>query len=341
MKHQLFTRAILFLILCSAAIFVISSTSCSKQKTKIVYLYPSKYFTRFIKEGNFMIEKLKASGYQAEMYDANNDNALQIEQGMKALDEGTSMLIISCVNGNTIAPLVREATSRGVPVIAFNRLINNVEYDLYFTGNNVDNGRLFAESVLKAKPSGKYVVLAGDRFDKNGVEQRVAIDSILKPHIENGDVQLVYETYIENWDKRNAEYEISQVIQTVPDIDVVIAGSDPIADGVINVLKKAGLAGKVLVTGQDADLSAAQSINNGNQFMTIYHPHKVLGYKVAELAIEILKGKKGKDFADSYTYNGLSKIPTIQVKSVLVTKENIEKELVATKEFTWSEINGQ
>lgn len=287
-----------------------------------------------------MMEKFKAAGYQAEMLEANNDDALQIEQGMKALDNGAAMLIISCVNGNTIAPLVREATGRGVPVIAFNRLINNVDYDLYFTGNNADNGRLFAESVLKAKPFGKYVILAGDRFDKNGVEQRMAIDSILKPHIANGDVKLVYETYIENWEKRIAEYEIEQVIQTVPDIDVVIAGSDPIADGVINVLKKYGLAGKVLVTGQDADLSAAQSINNGNQYMTIYHPHKVLGYKVAELAIELLKGKEGKDFADSYTYNGLTKIPTIQVKSVLVTKETIEKELIATKEYTWNEING-
>jgi len=340
MKLKSFNRAMLLLMLCSTAIFLTSATSCSKQKTKIVFLYPAKYFSRFIKEGNFMMEKFKSSGYQAEMLDANNDDALQIEQGMKALDDGAAMLIISCVNGNTIAPLVREATSRGVPVIAFNRLINNVDYDLYFTGNNMDNGRLFAESVLKVKPKGKYVVLAGDRFDKNGVEQRVAIDSILKPHNETGDVQLVYETYVENWDKRIAEYEIEQVIQTVPDIDVVIAGSDPIADGVINVLKKYGLAGKVLVTGQDADLSAVQSINNGKQYMTIYHPHKVLGYKVAELAIELLKGEEGKDFADSYTYNGLTKIPTIQVKSVLVTKENIEKELIATKEYTWNEING-
>lgn len=96
------------------------------------------------------------------------------------MDEEIDLLIITALNGNTIAPLVREAKDKGIPVMAYNRLINNVDYDFYFTGNNEDIARIFCETALSLKPHGNYVILAGDRFDRNGVELKEAIDSLLK-----------------------------------------------------------------------------------------------------------------------------------------------------------------
>lgn len=308
-------------------------------KYKATYLLPSKHFLRFEIEGKYMAEQLEKMGVKAEVFDADDNDATQLEQGMKALDDGTDILIVSAVNGNTIAPLLREAQSRGVPVIAYNRLISNVDYDLFFTGHNSDNGRIFCEKALLDHPKGNYVILAGDRFDRNGVEQKNAIDSILKPHVDNGDIKIVYESNIENWFKENAAFELEQVLHSYGhDIDVVIAGSDPMAQGVIGVLSKYGLNGKVFVTGQDAELPAVRSIYKGDQHVTIYHPHKTLGIKAAELAFEILKGKKAKELANSTTYNGFAKIPTYQMKSVAITKENIEKELISTGEYSWAQI---
>jgi D-xylose transport system substrate-binding protein len=335
--HRLFKQIAMGLFIASALLPFGACTNNSSQH--VTFLYPSSRLLRFEKEGRYLTEHLKSLGVKADMVSADDNDALQIEQGLKALDEGTDMLIISAVNGNTIAPLVREAQKRGIPVMAYNRLIGNVDYDLFFTGHNKDNGRLFCEKALQDHPTGNYVILAGDRFDRNGVEQKLAIDSILKPHIDRGDINVVFETYTEAWSKANAKYELETVLNNFNgSIDVVIAGADPMSEGVIEVLRKYGLNGKVFVTGQDAELNTIKNIYAGDQQMTIYHPHKTLGKTAAELALKILKGEKSNKLANAKTYNGFAQIPTYQVKSVIITKENIEKELIESGEYTWSQI---
>ena len=322
-------------------IFCSLFTGCREdRKYKVAYLYPSKDFPRFVKEGGFMSERLKQLGADVKIVDGEGDEAIQLSKGLKLLDDEIDLLIITALNGNTIAPLVREAKDRGIPVMAYNRLINNVDYDLYFTGNNEDIGRIFCETALSLKPHGNYVILAGDRFDRNGVELKEAIDSLLKPHVANGNVNIVYESYIENWDRDNAMNEMAQVIESHgTDIDVVISCYDPMAEGVISVLKKYEIDGNVVVTGQDADLNAIKRIMQGSQTLTVYHPCKVLGYKAAELAFAILNGQSAKTIANARTFNGLEMIPTMQVKSVAIKKDNIEKELVEVGEYTWDQIN--
>ena len=322
-------------------IIILSTFSCSQDNTKgtIGYLYPSKNRVRFLKEGNYMIEKLEELGYKTTMVDAEDNDALQIERGLEMIKQGLDLMVIAPVNGNTIAPVVREANNKGIPVIAYNRLINNVDYDMFFTGDNKDNGRIFCEAALKHSPTGNYVILAGDRFDRNGVELKQAIDTILAPKINDGSIRILYESYIESWNKQNAKFELEQVIQSYgTDIDAVIACSDPMAQGTIEVLEKYDLAGKVFVCGQDALLQSVKYIYEGLQNITIYHPHKVLGNTVAELADKILTGKKPEELANAKTFNGRSDIPTLQVKSVAVTKDNIEEELIATGEYTRGEI---
>ncbi len=335
MRNILKLSYLLFII-----IFTVLSGCSGKKKYKVAYLYPSKSFPRFVKEGNFMSERLKQLGTDVKIVDGEGDEAIQLSKGMKLLDDDIDLLIITALNGNTIAPLVREAKDRGIPVMAYNRLINNVDYDLFFTGNNQDIGRIFCENALALKPHGNYVILAGDRFDRNGVELKQAIDSLLKPHVEKGSINIVYESYIENWDRDFATNEMSQVIQSHgTDIDVVISCYDPMAEGVITVLNKHGIDGQVVVTGQDADLDAIKRIIKGTQTLTVYHPSKVLGYKAAELAYAILNGQNSKTIANSKTFNGLKMIPTMQVKSVAIRKDNIEKELVDVGEYTWEQIN--
>ncbi len=322
-----------------ALISLMLLSACSNDaKYKVAFLNPAKNRPRFVKEGFFMAERLKQLGAKAILIDSDDNDALQLKQGMKALDDGIDLLIITSVNGNTIAPLVREAKKRNVPVIAFDRLINNSDYDLFVQGNNFDNAQQFVNTALQHKPKGNYVVLAGDRFDRNGIALKNGIDSLLKPHITKGDINVVYESYIENWSKENAKYELEQVIQSFgKNIDVIISCNDPMAAGSVEVLQKHNI-NNVVVTGQDAELEAVQHVYQGLQTMTIYHPHKELGYKTAELAIDILKGKSIKSMINSETYNGLLNIPTVQIKSIAITKDNIGKELVEAGEYTWDEI---
>ncbi len=326
-------------ILQIAGLLSILLLSCTQvEKKRIVYLHPSVNRMRFVQEGNFITERLNQLGAKATMVDANDDEALQISKGMKLVDEGVDMLIIVPVNGNTIAPLVRYAKEKGVAVMAYNRLINNTDYDFFVTGDNINNAEIFCTAALAQKPTGNYVVLAGDRFDRNGYELKLAIDSILKPHVESGNINIVYESYIESWGRDVSAFEMDQVLQSWgTDIDVVIASSDQMSLGVIEVLKKYGIEGSVVVTGQNAEKENVANVIKGIQTITIYHPHKTLGYKTAEVAIALLNGDKPNKLSNATSFNGTAYIPTLRMKSVAITKDNYVKELIETGEYKMSD----
>lgn len=317
--------------------------SCSnKENFTVGYLNPSADRYRFVTEGNYMKERLQELGINTIIADAKDDEAVQLEQGYEMLDKGVDLLVIAAVNGNTIAPLVREANNRGVKVVAYNRLINNADYDIFVTGNNEDNANLFCQAALSRKPNGNYVIFAGDRFDQNGFELKEHIDRILKPHVEAGRINILYETYIEGWNRQRAAFEMDQVVQSYgTNIDAVIACNDPMGIGALEVLKKYNAHNGVVITGQDATISFVQGIYDGELTMTIYHPHKTLGYQTAELVSEILKGKNAKEVANAETFNGLVSIPTFKIKSVAVTHENLDEILIKSGQYTLEEVQGE
>ncbi len=316
--------------------------SCSnKENFTVGYLNPSADRYRFVTEGNYMKERLQELGINTIIADAKDDEAIQLEQGYEMLDKGVDLLVIAAVNGNTIAPLVREAKIRGVKVVAYNRLINNADYDIFVTGNNEDLAHLLCQAALTRKPNGNYVIFAGDRFDRNGFELKEHIDRILKPHVDAGRINILYETYIEGWNRQRAAFEMDQVVQSYgTNIDAVIACNDPMGIGALEVLKKYNAHNGVVITGQDATISFVQGIYDGELTMTIYHPHKTLGYQTAELVSEILKGKNAKEVANAETFNGLASIPTFKIKSVAVTRENLDEILIKSGQYTLKEVQG-
>jgi D-xylose transport system substrate-binding protein len=322
-------------------IVVLLAMGCSRTKGfKVGFLHPSNKRMRFVKETNFFSDRIKQLGGQAIVVDADDNETLQLERGYKLLEEDeVDLLVIAAVNGNTIAPLVRKAKSMGVPVIAYNMLISNVGYDIFFSGDNAYLAELFCQSALSAKPTGNYVVLGGDRFDRNGYELKMGIDSILKPHVDKGEIRIVYNTFIESWSRDNAAFEFDQVLQSHGDgIDAVLSSNDMMADGVIKVWEKNHIQKPLFISGQDADIVGIRNVYKGKQSMTVYHPAKKYGYSAAQLAMDILHGKKVKELANGYVFNGYGQIPNIKIKSIKITSDNIDRELVTAGECTWEDI---
>ena len=71
----------------------------------------------------------------------------------------------------------------------------------------------------------------------------------------------------------------------------MLAANDDIANAVIGVLKSNGLAGHVVVTGQDAGVEGLQNILNGQQSMTVFKNVKSEANAAAALAIALIEGK--------------------------------------------------
>jgi D-xylose transport system substrate-binding protein len=110
-------------------------------------------------------------------------------------------------------------------------------------------------------------------------------------------------------------------------IDAVVVSNDGTAGGAIQALLEEGLAGKVLVTGQDADLAACQRILRGTQAMTVYKPLKNLAGLAARVAVGVARGTKPA--TTSLLDNGVKQVPSILEQVVTVDKDNLMSTVVA------------
>jgi D-xylose transport system substrate-binding protein len=322
-------------------ILFLGLSGCSKKhQNKIGFLYSSDITIRFNKESAFFKERAEELGANVIVDQASDNDALQYDKALEMMEQGIDLLALIAVNVNTAENIVKEANARDIPVLAYNRLISNCKLDVYISGNNKQLGNDMAGYVVDKQPQGNYVILNGDRFDRNAVELMNAIDETLEPHIEAGRIKVLYKTYIENWNSEHAAFELEQIMASNPaPIDAIISCFDGMSIGCIEVLEKYDRAGKVIVTGQDAQVESCRKIIEGTQHITMYHPLKEIAYTAAEVAMDILDGKRlDKKYDIAYANNDLMDVPTVQINSIPVTKENIDEVLIESGFYKRSEI---
>ncbi|EQC0101551.1 substrate-binding domain-containing protein, partial [Klebsiella michiganensis] len=98
------------------------------------------------------------------------------------------------------------------------------------------------------------------------------------------------------------------------------------AGGAIQALSAQGLAGKVAISGQDADLAGVKRIIAGTQTMTVYKPIADLATTAAEIAVELGNDKQPK--ADATLNNGLKDVPSRLLTPIEVNKDNIDQTVI-------------
>ena len=317
---------------------ILSSCGGKKEKT-FGLLLPSQNVARYIAESNFMKERAEQLGVKVIIEFAENNDANQIRQAKELIDKVDGLCIIP-VNGNTAAEIVRDYKSKGLPVIAYNRLIQNSRPDYYVSGDNVKLAELMVNTALKHKPNGNYFLLGGDKFDLNGLQLQQNIDSLLKPHETSGAIHVIFRSFTEDWSSELAAYNLKKAIHLSGiKPDAIIAAYDGMAEAAINVMKEIyGEVGDVVITGQDAELRAIKHIMAGEQTMTAYHSAKDNAYACAEAIVALMNGKKASTKNITYTFNGEIDVPTIKIPSLLVTKENVEEVIIKNKVYTREEI---
>jgi len=104
-------------------------------------------------------------------------------------------------------------------------------------------------------------------------------------------------------------------------------------------LQEKGLAGKVPVSGQDADLAACQRIIAGTQTSTVYKPIKSLAYKTAEMAVAMARNEKPE--TNNRVNNGKIDVPAYLLDPVIVNKDNIMATVVKDGFQSFNQIYNQ
>jgi len=324
----------LFLTALVISVFILNACQSTDSLT-IGFLYTSPETERYVKESSYFKAYGESIGVSVIVDHGEGDEAKQYEKALEMFDMGIDALTMISVNGNTAAAIVREGHRRGIKVVAYNRLITNCELDLYIGGDNVELGKIMVDELLKAKPQGKAIILGGDKYDRNAVEMHASIKKELQPAIERGDIEILYETFIEDWSDANAAFELDQYLSFTGQVpDIIFAGYDGIADACVQVLQKHGITTPVYICGQDAEMRAVKNLINGKQQMTAFHPLKKIAEQSADLVVKMIRDDKAlSEMELSYTNNGQMEIPTLKVPSIAVTKQNLDKVLIEDSGF--------
>lgn len=270
---------------------------------------------------------------------ANNDDTVQIGDVEKLITKAVDVLVIVPHDGKAMAKGVAMAHQAGIPVIAYDRIIRDSDLDLYVSFDNVKVGELQAKFLVDRLPTpghGKIVRIYGSKTDNNAFQFKQGQDNVLAPYLARGDIVVVHEDWADDWKPENAKKIMNAAITKSSDFDAVLASNDGTAGGAIQALTEEGLAGKKLVTGQDAELVACQRIVSGTQSMTIYKPVKRLAQTAAELAVKIAQRKVV--VATKAADNGKLAVPAVLNDVISVTRDNMMETVVKDGFHSFEEV---
>ena len=282
---------------------------------------------RWQRDKELVEKRAKEKGVQLIVDVANGDDARQISQAENMLTQGVDVLIVAPHNAVAAAAIVEAAHRQGVPVISYDRLIRNSDVDLYVSHQVVKMGEMQADYLLKRAPKGNYIIVQGSATDNNAKLLHEGQMNVLKPAVDRGDIKIVANQPAREWLAEEALKIVENALtNNNNNVVAVVASNDGTARGAISALTNQGLAGKVLVSGQDADLASMKEILTGRQTMTVYKAIAPLANSAVDAAIQLARGEQVQ--TNAAINNGRKDVPSFLHDPVAVDKDNMMQTVV-------------
>ncbi|MEU7002903.1 sugar ABC transporter substrate-binding protein [Nonomuraea sp. NPDC046570] len=305
------------------------------ESAKVAFLMPDLASTRYELADRPRFEaKMKelCSGCTVIYQNADSDAAKQQQQANSALTQGVKAIVLDPVDSAAAATIVKTAQAQNVAVIAYDRPIPDAKADYYVSFDNEKIGALIAQSLVdhlkKEKAEGGLLQVNGSPTDAAAGLIKKGIHSAVDP----SGFELLAEYDTPDWQPEKAQQWVSgQITQFKGKIAGVVAANDGTGGGTIAAFKAAGE--KVPpVTGNDAEVAAAQRIIAGDQYNTISKPIKIVAEASAVVAWEFMQGKKPAGKTTLYDTPSELFTPTV------VTKENLAEVLFTSGEMKAADV---
>ncbi len=305
----------------------VSLAAVAEAKDKIIGVSWSNFQEERWKTDEAAIKAaLEAAGDKYISADAQSNPGKQLTDVESLISQGANALIILAQDSSAIAPAVEKAVAEGIPVVGYDRLIENKDA-FYLTFDNKEVGRLQAKGVFAVKPEGNYVFIKGSGSDPNADFLFAGQMEVLKEAIDAGKIKNVGEAYTDGWLPANAQKNMEQFLTANDNkIDAVVASNDGTAGGAIAALSAQGLAGAVPVSGQDGDHAALNRIALGTQTVSVWKDSRELGKAAAEIASQLADGTAMDAIPNVVKFNGGPagvEMNSVFLTPLAITKENL------------------
>ena len=310
-----------------------TNKTAKREELVIGLSLPTQREERWVRDKNIMEEYAKNKGVTIKVENADFDAAKQALQVENLISQGIDVLILVPIDPLAAAAMVEKAHKAGIKVISYDGLVENSDLDLYMSFNKIKVGELQGKSLIEQVPKGNYIILSGgnDTMFKKGAMKYI------QPLADKKDINIVTDEAVKNWDPKIAFKIVEDaLIANKNKIDAILAPNDAIAGAAIEALQAQGLAGKVAVTGQDAELAAARRIIQRTQLMTVFKDTRELGKAAIDAAIKLANGEE-VEVTDN-VYNGKIDVPSILITPIAIDKNNINSVLIASGYLNQNEV---
>jgi D-xylose transport system substrate-binding protein len=320
--HSLIKKTVITMVSASCLALCSTAAQADAKHPKIGFSIDDLRLERWARDRDFFTAAAEKLGAKVYVQSADASEQRQISQIENLISRGVDVLVIVPCNATVLTNAVKDAKKAGIKVLSYDRLILNADIDGYISFDNEKVGEMQAASVVKIKPKGNYYLLGGSPTDNNAKMLRKGQMKVLKPLIDKGSIKVVGQQWVKEWSPSEALSIVENALTANGNrIDAIVASNDGTAGGAIQALAAQKLAGKVPVSGQDADLAAVKRVVAGTQAMTVYKPLKLIASQAANLAVNMVRnGKTG--FNSTYD-NGFKKTSTLLLKPTVLTKSNI------------------
>ena len=298
-----------------------------EDKIQIGLAVDSFVIERWIRDRDVFVATARELGADVNVQDAGADAEEQISQIEYFISKQVDVIVVIARDCGVLSDVIQEAHSAGLPVISYDRMVNNADTDLYISFDNRKVGEIMAQALVEALPQGGDIfMIQGPLSDNNVYMLKDGFDDTIKATKLN----VVYEANCDGWTAELAVGYVEEALEKYPHVKGIMCGNDDIASQVVQVLAENQLAGDVVVVGQDGDLAACQRIVEGTQYMTAFKSIEDLAREAAKYAVEIGSGKEVSELegVTEEVNDGTYDIPARVLDPTAVTRENIDEVII-------------
>lgn len=304
-----------------------ASAGKEEHKIQIGLTVDSFVIERWIRDRDVFVATARELGADVNVQDAGADAEEQISQIEYFISKQVDVIVVIARDCGVLSDVVQKAQNAGIPVISYDRMINNANTDFYISFDNRKVGEIMAQALIDAIPQGGDIfMIQGSSSDNNVKMLKEGFDDT----IEDTNLNVVYEANCDGWTAELAVGYVEEALEKYPHVKGIMCGNDDIASQVVQVLAENQLAGNVVVIGQDGDLAACQRIVEGTQYMTAFKSIEDLAREAAKYAVEIGSGREASELkgVTEKVNDGTYDIPSKVLDPIAVTRENIDEVII-------------
>lgn len=265
---------------------------------------------------------IEAAGDTYISADAQSSSEKQLNDVDALISQGANVLIINAWDKDAIGPAIEKAAAEGIPVIGYDRLIEDAR-TFYLTFDNKGVGKIIAAEVMKEKPAGNYAIIKGDPGDPNSAFLREGMEEVIGDAVKAGTIKIVGEASTDGWKPENAQKNMEQILTANNNaVDAVLAENDGMAGGAAAALAAQGLV--VPLGGQDGDLAAINRVARGTQTVSVWKDSRALGDAAGKIAAALGEGTAMDKIDGAIKFNGGAK--GVEMNAILLTPTAITRD---------------